>query len=76
MEKLAQNAVTLEGDTVVDLYGGFADLESRSRWTEKTMQLCGPARKRRPHSFAQPSFSRILDLDAPVSNTGRVWCRR
>ena len=61
-------AVTLEGDTVVDLYGGFEDLESRSRWTEKTMPVVWSSTKGATsiclHNLA---FRGILDLDAPVS---------
>ena len=61
-------SVTLQGVTVVDLWGGVADAESRSPWTEKTMPIVWSSTKGATsiclHTLA---YRGLLDLDAPVS---------
>jgi len=61
-------SVTWEGRTVVDLYGGIADAESRTPWTENTMPVIWSSTKGATsiclHTLA---YRGLLDLDAPVS---------
>ena len=60
--------VTLQGATVVDLWGGVADAESRTPWTDKTMPIVWSSTKGATsiclHTLA---YRGELDLDAPVS---------
>ena len=61
-------SVTWQGATVVDLWGGVADAESRRPWTDKTMPIVWSSTKGATsiclHTLA---YRGELDLDAPVS---------
>ena len=61
-------SITLEGATVVDLWGGLADAETRKPWTDKTMPIVWSSTKGATsiclHTLA---YRGELDLDAPVS---------
>ena len=61
-------SVTCEGRTVVDLYGGICDPDSRTPWTEHTMPIIWSSTKGATsiclHTLA---YRGLLDLDAPVS---------
>ena len=79
MEEFSQNfysrgevgagvSVTLDGETVVDLWGGVADAKSRKLWVKETMPVVWSSTKGATsiclHTLA---FRGLLDLDAPVS---------
>tara|TARA_Y100001934_G_scaffold116420_1_gene142610 strand:+ start:219 stop:1469 length:1251 start_codon:yes stop_codon:yes gene_type:complete len=61
-------SVMWEGSVVVDLYGGLADVDSKTPWTEKTMPIVWSSTKGATsiclHTLAHRG---LLDLDAPVS---------
>ena len=61
-------SVMWEGSVVVDLYGGLADVDSKTPWTEKTMPIVWSSTKGATsiclHTLA---YRGLLDLDAPVS---------
>ena len=61
-------SVMWEGSVVVDLYGGLADADSKTPWTEKTMPIVWSSTKGATsiclHTLA---YRGLLDLDAPVS---------
>ncbi len=80
MEEFSQNfssrgelgagvSVTLDGETVVDLWGGVADAESRKPWARETMPVVWSSTKGATsiclHILA---YRGLLDLDAPVSD--------
>ena len=64
----ASVAVTLGGDTVIDLWGGIADVNSRKPWINSTMPIIWSSTKGATsiclHTLA---YRGLLDLDAPVS---------
>ena len=79
MEEFSQNfssrggvgagvSVTLDGETVVDLWGGVADAESRKPWVKETMPVVWSSTKGATsiclHTLA---YRGLLDLDAPVA---------
>ena len=61
-------AITLEGEIVVDLWGGIADAESRKPWARETMPVVWSSTKGATsiclHTLA---YRGLLNLDAPVS---------
>lgn len=61
-------SVMLEGSTVVDLWGGLADINSRKPWTSETMPVVWSSTKGATsiclHTIA---YRGLLDLDAPVT---------
>lgn len=80
MEEFSQNfssrgevgagvSVTLDGETVVDLWGGVADTESRKPWAKETMPVVWSSTKGATsiclHTLA---YRGLIDLDAPVAN--------
>ena len=79
MEEFSQNfysrgevgagvSVTLDGETVVDLWGGVADAKSRKLWVKETMPVVWSSTKGATSICLHTLASRgLLDLDAPVS---------
>jgi CubicO group peptidase (beta-lactamase class C family) len=64
----ASVAVTIDGETVVDLWGGVADPASNAPWTSGTIALVWSATKGAAALCAHILASRgQLDLDAPVA---------
>ena len=67
----ASVCVTLEGERVVDLWGGIAHPDSQAPWTEDTISIVWSATKGATALCAHILASRgLLDLDAPVI---RYW---
>ncbi len=60
--------VTLEGETVVDLWGGTADVATGEPWKEDTVSIVFSATKGATALCAHILASRgLLDIDAPVA---------
>jgi CubicO group peptidase (beta-lactamase class C family) len=67
----ASVCLTLEGETVVDLWGGSADPASHQPWVEDTLSIVWSSTKGATALCAHILASRgLLDLDAPVA---RYW---
>jgi CubicO group peptidase (beta-lactamase class C family) len=67
----ASVSITIEGERVVDLWGGSADPTSNKPWTEDTLTLVWSATKGATALCAHMLVSRgLLDLEAPVT---RYW---
>ena len=67
----ASVCVTLEGERVVDLWGGIAHPDSQEPWVEDTLSIVWSATKGATALCAHILASRgLLDLDAPVI---RYW---
>ncbi len=67
----ASVCVTLEGERVVDLWGGIAHPDSQAPWVEDTLSIIWSATKGATALCAHILASRgLLDLDAPVI---RYW---
>ncbi len=67
----ASVCVTLEGERVVDLWGGIAHPDSQAPWVEDTLSIVWSATKGATALCAHILASRgLLDLDAPVI---RYW---
>lgn len=67
----ASVCVTLEGERVVDLWGGIAHPDSQAPWVEDTISIIWSATKGATALCAHILASRgLLDLDAPVI---RYW---
>jgi CubicO group peptidase (beta-lactamase class C family) len=67
----ASVCVTLEGEPVVDLWGGIAHPDSQAPWVEDTISIVWSATKGATALCAHILASRgLLDLDAPVI---RYW---
>lgn len=65
----ASVSITLEGETVVDLWGGSADLATNKPWREDTVTLVWSATKGATALCAHMLVSRgLLDLEAPVAH--------
>jgi len=63
----ASVCVTLEGETVVDLWGGTADLDTGEPWKEDTVSVVFSSTKGATALCAHILASRgLLDIDAPV----------
>ena len=63
----ASVCVTLEGETVVDLWGGTADVDTGEPWKEDTVSLVFSCTKGATALCAHILASRgLLDIDAPV----------
>ena len=63
----ASVCVTLEGETVVDLWGGIADIEADEPWKEDTVSIIFSSTKGATALCAHILASRgLLDIDAPV----------
>jgi len=63
----ASVCVTLEGETVVDLWGGIADIETNEPWKEDTVSIIYSSTKGATALCAHILASRgLLDIDAPV----------
>jgi len=63
----ASVCVTLEGETVVDLWGGIADIEADEPWKEDTVSIVFSSTKGATALCAHILASRgLLDIDAPV----------
>ncbi|TET77358.1 MAG: class A beta-lactamase-related serine hydrolase [Dehalococcoidia bacterium] len=63
----ASVCVTLEGETVVDLWGGTADLDTGDPWKEDTVSVVFSSTKGATALCAHILASRgLLDIDAPV----------
>lgn len=67
----ASCAVTIAGETVVDLWGGYADVDAGRAWTEDTLACCWSVSK----AIGATLVLRLvdqgkLDLDTPVA---RYW---
>ncbi len=63
----ASVCVTMEGETVVDLWGGTADVESDEPWKEDTVSIVFSSTKGATALCAHILASRgLLDIDAPV----------
>ena len=59
---------TVEGETVVDLWGGFRDAAHESPWTEDTLAVVWSATKGITTTAVHMLVDRgQLDLDAPVA---------
>lgn len=64
----ASCAVTIEGETVVDLWGGCAEEGTNRAWEKDTVSIIWSATKGATALCAHMLVSRgLLDLDAPVS---------
>lgn len=64
----ASCAVTLDGETVVDLWGGFADVESHRAWDEDTLCCCWSVSKTIGAVLTLRMIDQgLLDLDEPVA---------
>ncbi len=64
-------AVSVDGRTVVDLWGGLADKASQRPWTAETMAIIFSCTKAATALCAHMLVARgRLDLDAPVA---RYW---
>lgn len=64
----ASVCVTVRGQTVVDLWGGFARPDTQTPWTEKTISIVFSSTKGATALCAHILASRgKLDLDAPVT---------
>ncbi len=67
----ASVCVTLEGERMVDLWGGIAHPDSQAPWVEDTLSIVWSATKGATALCAHILASRgLLDLDAPVI---RYW---
>jgi len=67
----ASVCVTVDGETVVDLWGGVADPETRAPWNEDTLVLVWSCTKGATALCAHILAARgVIDLDAPVA---RYW---
>ncbi len=67
----ASVSITIEGERVVDLWGGSADPVSNKPWTEDTMTIVWSSTKGAVALCAHILVSRgLLDLEAPVA---RYW---
>jgi CubicO group peptidase (beta-lactamase class C family) len=65
----ASVCIVLEGETVVDLWGGSADPATNAPWVEDTITLVWSATKGATALCAHMLASRgLLDLDAPVTD--------
>src|SRR5216683_1549091 len=65
----ASVCIALEGETVVDLWGGSADPATNAPWVEDTITLVWSATKGATALCAHMLASRgLLDLDAPVTD--------
>lgn len=63
----ASVCVTVEGETVVDLWGGTADIETGDPWKEGTVSIIFSSTKGATALCAHILASRgLLDIDAPV----------
>ena len=63
----ASVCVTLEGETVVDLWGGIANIETGEPWKEDTVSIIFSSTKGATALCAHILASRgLLDIDAPV----------
>jgi len=63
----ASVCVTLEGETVVDLWGGMADINTGEPWKEDTVSVVFSSTKGATALCAHILVSRgLLDIDAPV----------
>ncbi len=63
----ASICVTLEGETVVDLWGGSADLDTGEPWKEDTVSVVFSSTKGATALCAHIlAFRGLLDIDAPV----------
>lgn len=63
----ASVCVTLDGETVVDLWGGTADVDTGEPWKEDTVSIVFSATKGATALCAHILASRgLLDIDAPV----------
>ena len=63
----ASVCVTVEGETVVDLWGGTADIETGDPWKEDTVSIVFSSTKGATALCAHILASRgLLDIDAPV----------
>ena len=64
----ASVCVTLEGKTVVDLWGGIANIETGEPWKEDTVSIIWSTTKGCVGLCANILISRgLLDVDAPVT---------
>lgn len=64
----ASVSLTIEGETVVDLWGGIADLETQKPWEEDTVSIVWSCTKGATALCAHILSSRgELDLNAPVT---------
>lgn len=62
-------AVMLDGEMVVDLWGGFADIASGTRWQRDTLVSCWSVSKSLGATLALTLIERgLLDLDRPVAD--------
>ncbi len=67
----ASVCVTVDGEPVVDLWGGVADPETRAPWNEDTLVLVWSCTKGATALCAHILAARgVIDLDAPVA---RYW---
>ncbi len=67
----ASVCLTVDGETVVDLWGGVADPETRAPWTRDTIGLVWSCTKGATSLCAHVLAARgAIDLDAPVA---RYW---
>ncbi|AXF55341.1 class A beta-lactamase-related serine hydrolase [Salicibibacter kimchii] len=65
----ASVCITLEGETVVDLWGGTANNETQTQWEEDTVSIIWSSTKGATALCAHILSSRgLLDMDAPVVN--------
>src|SRR4051794_19432126 len=65
----ASVCVTVEGNTVVDLWGGLADRHTRAPWEKDTLCLVWSCTKGAAALCAHLLVARgLLDLDAPVAH--------
>ncbi len=63
----ASVCVTLDGETVVDLWGGTADVDTCQPWKEDTVSIIFSSTKGATALCAHILSSRgLLDIDAPV----------
>ncbi len=63
----ASVSITIEGETVVDLWGGTANIQSQTKWEEDTVSIVWSCTKGATALCAHILSSRgELDIDAPV----------